>query len=334
MIEKTELITQHSATEKSWHRFQDNRKRDWGLYGIDTGIHPLNLLIGGWIPTKLTTIGGRSGAGKSALVVQMFKEGSRVANGRRAEFLFFTWEMESSYIVDRHVCNTVGITNRMLQQGAKLLGENTMVDIKSAYNDASKLSVSYQEMSTDIEHVKLLTKKFTEECAEKSKAEGIHVQPVVIIDYVQMSQFEGNGLRTYGIGDFMNGAKKIANETGASFCIFAQLKRTSDDKDMPERNDFADSQSIEMASDNLLLIHRPEYNGIETIKDPETGLELPSEGKMLIRALKGRDFGTGDILINCDVKYFRFWDINHDWGYEYHHLYESKDFWLNYFNLG
>jgi replicative DNA helicase len=333
MEEVKELISQHEATTKSWDRFQDNRKREWGLYGIDMGIHPLNLLVGGWIPTKLTTIGGRSGSGKTALVTQMLRAGARVVNGRRAEFLFFTWEMESSYLIDRHVCNTVGITNRMLQQGAKLLGDGKLQEIKDAYAEAASLPVTYQEMSTDINHVKMLTKQFVDRCVEKGIAEGTKIQPVIIIDYVQMSQFEGAGLRTYGIGDFMNGAKKIGNDTGASFCIFAQIKRTADDKNMPERNDFADSQSIEMASDNLILIHRPEYNGVDIIEDPETKLEIPSEGKMLIRALKGRDFGTGDVLINCDVKYFRFWDQNHNFNYEYHHLYEEKEFWLEYFNF-
>jgi len=332
-IGNPELISQHTATRKSWERFQDNRKRDWGLYGIDTGIHPLNLLIGGWIPTKVTTIGGRSGTGKTALTTQMFPAGARVVNGKRAEYLFFTWEMESSYLVDRDVCNEVGITNRMLQQGAKLLGDNKLTQIKEAYGAAAKLPVTYQEMSTDINHVNALVHEFARNCEEKGKVEGVHVHPVVIIDYVQMSQFEGSGLRTYGIGDFMNGAKKIANDTGASFCIFAQISRGADNKDMPDRGDFADSQAIEMASDNLILLHRPEYNGVEIINDPATGDDIPSENKMLIRALKGRDFGTGDVLINCDVKYFRFWDLDHDWDYEYHHLYQERKFWLEYFGF-
>jgi replicative DNA helicase len=333
MEEIKELISQHEATEKSWNRFKENRKREWGLYGIDMGIHPLNLLVGGWLPTKLTTIGGRSGSGKTALVTQMLQAGARVVNKRRAEFLFFTWEMESSYLIDRHVCNTVGITNRMLQQGAKLLGDKKLQEIKDAYSEAAALPVTYQEMSTDINHVKMLTKQFVDRCKEKEIAEGTKIQPVIIIDYVQMSQFEGAGLRTYGIGDFMNGAKKIANDTGAAFCIFAQISRAADSKDMPERGDFADSQSIEMASDNLILIHRPEYNGVDIINDPESGMDIPSEGKMLIRALKGRDFGIGDVLINCEVKYFRFWDQNHAFDYEYHHLYEDKNFWLDYFGF-
>lgn len=41
------LIRQSEASEKAFKRFSDNREREWGLYGVDTGIHPLNMLIGG-----------------------------------------------------------------------------------------------------------------------------------------------------------------------------------------------------------------------------------------------------------------------------------------------
>jgi replicative DNA helicase len=329
-----ELTSQQDAALKSWERFTENRKREWGLYGIDTGIHPLNLLIGGWIPNKVTTIGARSGIGKTALTTQIFKHGSRVQNGKRAEFLFCTWEMESSYLIDRHISHEVGLTGRMLHQGAKLLGDKTMERIKAAYTDAKRLPVWYQEMSTNIDTLTVLIRDFVKTVHEKAKIEGVIIQPVIVIDYIQMAQFEGAGLRTYGIGDFMNGVKKLANDTGATFVIFAQIKRAADDKDMPERNDFADSQSIEMASDNLVLLHRPEYNGIPVIQDPRTGENIDSDGKMLIRVLKGRDFGIGDVLINCDIKFYRFWDITHSmWNFEYWKLYEDQDFWLSHFKL-
>jgi replicative DNA helicase len=329
------LIQQGVAVEDSWNRFQENRQREWGLSGVDTGIHPLNLLIGGWLPRKVTVVGARSGIGKTAMVTPVVSAGSRVINGRRAAFLFCTWEMSASYLVDRHICHSVGITNRFLHQGAKLLGQGKLDAIKSAYKEATKLPVTYQEMSTDINQLSAAIRTFCEEQKEISKIEGVEIQPVVIIDYIQMAQFEGAGLRTYGIGDFMNKSKSLANETGCSFLIFAQIKRSADDKDMPERNDFADSQSIEMASDNLILLHRPEYNGINIIKDPRTGDDTDSRMKMLIRVLKGRDFGTGDVLINCDIKYYRFWDIDHDsWDYQYWNLYDNKDFWMDHFFKG
>ncbi|KKL11045.1 hypothetical protein LCGC14_2549720, partial [marine sediment metagenome] len=44
---------------------------------------------------------------------------------------------------------------------------------------------------------------------------------------------------------------------------------------------------------------------------------------------------TGDILINCDIKYYRFWDIDHDsWDYEYWNLYSDEKFWMDHFFSG
>ncbi len=334
-MEKIELISQATAAKVSWDRFQNNREKEWGLMGVDCGIHPLNLLIGGWVPSKVTVVGARSGIGKTAMTVPIFSAGGRVLNNRRASFLFCSWEMSSSYLIDRHICSSVGITNRFLHQGAKLLGDSKLKEIKSAYKKAVKLPVVYQEMSTNIDTLKSVIIEFVETQEEQAQIEGIDIQPVIVIDYIQLASFEGAGLRTYGIGDFMNGCKAIANQTGCSFLIFAQIRRSADDKDIPARNDFADSQSIEMASDNLILLHRPEYNGVNIIQDPRTGDNVSSENKMLIRVLKGRDFGTGDILIQNHIKYYRFWDIDHDsWDYEYWNLYSDEKFWLDHFFSG
>jgi replicative DNA helicase len=326
------VITQKEATDKSWSRFQQNLNSEWGLAGADTGIHDLNMMIGGWVPGKVTTIAARSGMGKTATTTQMFQAGERITSSRRAEYLFFTWEMAASYLVDRHVCNVVGITNKMLTQGAKLLDTKQMGVIKQAYGTASILPVTYQQISTNIDIVKRVAAEFVKRCMEKSKVEGVYVQPVVVIDYIGMAQFDKQGLRTYGIGDFMTGCKNFANETGAAFCIFAQINRSSDQKELPDRADLSDSQSIENASDNLLLLHRPEYYGQALIN--RSGEDtIPSEGKAILKAWKGRDLGTSEYITNCDIKYSRFWSEGHNFTQKYWELYEDKNFWIKQFGL-
>ena len=116
--------------------------------------------------------------------------------------------------------------------------------------------------------------------------------------------------------------------------MYSQINRSSDEKDIPSRSDFSDSQSIENAADNLILLHRPEYNNIATIYNPETGEQEDSRGKMLLRVLKCRDFGTGDKLIGCDIKHFRFYDLNMEHGYHYWDMYSDPQFWKSYFKLG
>lgn len=334
MNDKTiQLISQVEATTESWERFKTNREREWGLFGHDMGIHPFNLSLGGWIPKKVTTIAGRSGHGKTALVTPMFDAGARVLNGRRAEFLFFSWEMGASYIVDRHICNKAGITLRMLNQGAKLLDGKLLDQLKVYFNEARKLPVTYQQMSLNIETLKAIAYEFVEECERRSAVEGVDIQPVIVVDYVGMAQFEAMGLRTYGIGDFMNGFKQFCNVTGASGLIFAQINRSADDKQVPDKSDLSDSQAIEMASDSLVIVHRPEYNGEKFLWDPKEEKEISSENKMLVRVVKGRDYGIGDFVIESDMKYFRFHDKAHTHDFKYWELYSDKNFWLDHFGL-
>jgi len=324
-----DLIGQRAAVIKSHERFQFNRESEWGLYGHDIGIHPLNMMIGGVIPSKVTTIASRSGHGKTAMTTQMFDAGRRVLRGRRINYIFFTWEMESSYLVDRHICYKTGITNRMLGQGAKLLGKEFMSDINSAYKDAASLRVVYQQYATNISKVREIFLKFAEETAEQAEEEGIEIIPVAVIDYIGMAQGEGkNNLKTYDIADFVNGTKKIANETNGSFILIAQLSRGTDNKELPQRSDLSDSAAIENASDNLVLLYRPDYVGVEEIRDPETGFNVPASHKMLMRVLKSREFGIGDKLLNCDVAYNRFYDQHHTWDFPYWDMYSDKDFWM------
>lgn len=331
MIE--DLLSQKEAAQLAYDRFVNNRNSEYGLLGHDTGIHDLNMMIGGWIPKKVTTIAGRSGMGKTAVTTPMIKAGSRVLNNKRCEFMFCSWEMSGDYIVDRVVCNETGLSSLMLTQGAKLLSEERYSEVKKAFFEAKKAPVHYQQLSTDISSIRVMFLEFVEKCKELEKFEGVEIIPVCIIDYVGMAKFDGSGLRTYGIADFMNGAKQIANETGGAFCILAQIGRGADEKALPQKSDLADSRTIEDASDNLVLIHRPEYNNVGVITNPDTGLEEDSRGKMLLRVAKGRDFGTGDKLINCSMKNYRFWSLDHEYDTPYWDLYNNKDFWLNHFNL-
>ena len=332
-VKLDELTTQNQATEKSVKRFEENRKRDWGLLGIDTGIHDLNLAIGGWIPGKLTTIAGRSGTGKTSVSVPFFDKGGETVNGRRAEFLFFTWEMSPDYLVDRHIAHVSGIDNRLLTQGARLLEKPDLLKIKKAYKHADQLPVTYQEMALDISKVQFLFGQFADRCKEKSRAQGVEIMPVAIIDYVNMAMFEGAGLRTYGIQEFMNGLKKMVNKEGGAACVFAQINRSADEKGVPTRADLSDSQHIENASDNLIILHRPEHHGVTEIDNPLSGETVDAANKMLLRLVKCRDGAVGDVLMHCDISLHRYWSWMHKPNEDYSKLYTDTSFWMNHFKL-
>lgn len=319
---KEELIEQTTAVTKSIERFKNNLTRPIGLYGHDCGVHPINMAIGGLIRGKFTTIAGRSGSGKSGLEVQMLSGISRVTNGIRGKALIFSWELTSDYIVDRYISYFTGLTNRALTQGVKLLSASQKSIVNEAYKTAKSMPIVYHEYSTNIRTVKRISEKFIADCGDS--------HPVIIVDYLGLAEIQGGQLKTYGIADFVNGLKAIANQTGATVVLLVQINRSSDEKENgPDRTDLSDSQAIEQASDNVVIIHRPEHFGIATIKDHSTGSELPSKGLCLVKVEKSRDYGQSQFLMRCDVALNRFWAMEDDWNTRYWNRYADEEFWKN-----
>ena len=326
--EKIRLVNQRAAVDESRNILRDNISRDWGLYGIDTGIHDLNMKIGGWIPKKVTVIAARSGHGKTSMTTPVFDVGSRDTGNRKPAFLFFSWETDPSQLVNRYVSYKVGVTLRQITQGAKLLGEKTREKIYAAYDEAYKLPIVYEPISLDIDKVKKVFYDFANKCEIKS-THGLHYQPIMVVDYIGLAKFVKNDIRSYDVADFVNGVKSLMNDTYGSALLLAQIKRASDEREFPVRNDLSDSQSIEQAADNLIIFHRPEYNYVRQIRNPETGENMDSKGKGLLRILKARDYGIGDVIIGCDIKYNRFYNLSHTWDFPYWNMYNDKEFWLN-----
>lgn len=324
------LRSQKIAATTSMIKIEENRNREWGLFGRDTGIHDLNLATGGILPTEVITIAGRSGHGKTACLTPLAWASERDKDVL-SEFCMFSWEMAAYKLVDRMVTYKTGLTNRDLMMGARLLSEKSMDGIKSIIERAKGIRIAYQEKSIGAEEVCAIFEKFCEDCKRKEDEDGKKRHPIGIIDYIGLADLDASGIRTYGIGDFYKMVKQICNKTGGSFVILAQINRGSDNKDFPDRGDLSDSQAIENSSDVLGIIHRPEYLGNSLMKDPKTGEEISSRGKALFRVQKGRSFGVGDFAVSCDISKYRFWSLDHEFDYNYWELYSQENFWKKHF---
>lgn len=324
------IISQKSAVDISVREFNEVSNSQPKLTGADTGIHDINMAIGGHIRKKLTTIAGRSGHGKTASVIPMFKSSERIVGNKKPAYMFLTWEMASEEVVSRYICHEVGLSWRTIYQMPWLLTNDQKNEVKIAYEKARNLPIVYQEMSTSFSHIRELSNWFVDSCNKLEKRDGVEVVPVMIIDYIGMAKFEGpNELRTYKVSELMNNLKGLSKMNDQHTIALAQINRSADDKDMPNRNDLSDSQGIEQASDNLFILHRPEYQGIQHID--VGGEKMPSKDKVMFRLLKGRSVGIGDIVMNCEARHSRFWSLNHSHNFEYWNMYDDPNFWKNYF---
>lgn len=314
----TEIIPQSEAIIASRKRFNTNFKRPIGLYGHDSGLHPVNMAIGGLVPGKFTVMAARSGTGKTALSVAMQRGVARTTNGRNARMLMCTWELTSDYMVDRQISYKTGLTNRMLTQGIKILTPEQIAEIKKAYDAAKAMPVWYHEYSTDINRLGKVIEGFVKDCGDD--------HPVIVIDYLGLANLLGSQLKTYGIADFVNGLKKICNKTKASIVLLVQINRLSDSKDRPEKTDISDSQTIENAADNIIIWHSPEHIGKDTLEMID-GTVMPSAGKIHGNVVKSRDYGVSEFVMNANVACNRFWANEHIFEFEYWKLYDNEDFW-------
>jgi replicative DNA helicase len=327
----SELVSQRESVKKSHSRYNESLTRATGLYGISTGDHTLNMVSGGHVPTKITTFAGRSGSsGKTATLIALGKAAGEVVNGRRAEILCNSWELSSDFLIDRAVCYEVGITLSQLRYPSTL-NKETKEAIESAYERVAKWPIHYHHKSSSIEECKRVMDNFLKEIRRKESMEGVKIQPVMALDFIgrikDSSQYRGS--KTYSIEHFMMELKQYNNETGFCSYILAQILRSADSKEFPELEDIKDSSAIEENSDNLIIAHRPEYYGKETIKNPRTGEVMPSRNRILKRIVKCRESFPQDVVDHVDMKYFRFWADGFSWDYDYNELYSNEDFWKN-----
>lgn len=326
------LITQRSAVDKSFKRFNDNLTREVGLFGTDTGHHQLNLIINGWVPTKITTLAARSGFGKSGCITPMLPALGKIVNGRRSEMLMYSWEMSADTMADRSVCYETGLKLNELRY-SRVLPEQLRQRVNKAYANAASFPVKYHQHTTNIDTVLRTNDIFLDEIRKKEAIEGVKIQPVIVIDYIGMATGSAKyGNRTYDLGNFMQLLKQYCNDTGACVFNLAQINRTADIKEYPEVSDLSDSQFIEQNSDTVIIGHRPEYYRKETMKDPEGG-EIPSAGKALLRVVKNREGEVKDYIVNCDISKFRFWHRDMEFGQDYTKLYKDEQFWKNIMGL-
>ena len=327
------IVRQSDAVNISFENFRGKLTGPIELPGADIGIHDLNMAIGGHIRKKLTTIAGRSGMGKTATIIPMFESSNRVVCGRKPTFMFLTWESPAEEIVDRYISFKTGLPWRNLFQLTRLLSRSQIADIERYYSEASSLPIVYQELSTDYDHIRKLVRWFTEVCNKKQEGEkNVELIPVIILDYIGMAKLSGSReSRTSKLSELMNQLKGLAKEFDCHIIPLAQINRSADSKDLPGRDDLSDSQGIEQASDNLIVIHRPEYQGNETITID--GRTETSKGKAMFRILKGRSFGTGDIITNCDIRSNRFWSLSHTDDFKFWELYDDELFWKKTFGI-
>ena len=252
-----------------------------------------DMLNGGLRPGKVYVIAARPSVGKSAFAGAIGLHCARAG----LPTLFLSQEMPEDELADRALANLGGIDFGRLQIGRMqdidwpLLSEAVELGTKLPFwvDDEPGLTIS----------------------AIRRKAHAVRGVKVLILDYLQLSEAQGNHANRNGaIEEISRGIKRLAKELGCAVLLLSQLNRKVEERPhkRPTMADLRDSGAIEQDADVVLFLFPIKERKSEHCI--EVGLDVG----------KNRQGRNGSFALN-------FWGAHMRWGestYRLKDLLESK----------
>lgn len=264
-----------------------------GLTGIGTGFIALNNLTAGWQNGELTILAARPAMGKSALMMQLARNGAVIHDKAVA---VFSLEMPKK-----------GLINRMISNESEIFLSKIN---KKSLNDVDKGVIGSKLGQLKMAKIHIDDTPALSITAFRSKAirmKQLYGIELIIIDYLQLMQgnFGGkNGNRDQEIGQITRGLKAVAKELDIPVIALCQLSRAADmngGAHRPRLSDLRESGNIEQDADNVFFLYRPAYYGL---KDKDKNL-ISEEMAELICA-KNRNGETTTLYLRWRGNVMRF----------------------------
>ncbi len=252
---------------------------------IRSYLNNLDNFIWGWSPGEFIVLAAATSMGKTAFALEVFK--NNFCQG--VPSMFFSLEMRD-----------VLLTTRML-------ATQSCVDLDSI----RRKRMSEQDRSDMHKTVGLFEDKpfwidyksrgLNRICNQIRKHVIRHGVKLVIIDYLQLMEYEGNaGNREQEISKITRGLKEIAVELEVVIIALSQINRSNKQRNnkRPILSDLRESGSIEQDADTVIFVYRPMYYNIED--------KRPDVEKSELIIAKGRNCGVGNVDVTFISKIAKF----------------------------
>lgn len=228
-----------------------SRTKNPGIRGSSWGVPEIDRATGGKNGGDLWVIGGRPGAGKTALVCN-----SILADGLNGvPALLIEREMRTQELMERLISIDTGVPNTNLR-----LGVLTQEQIDLVYNSLNKLKklpiyIDTNYRASDPYYIEATVNKFRNQ----------HGIEVVYLDYIQLLA-ERDETQTQEIGRLSRLFKIMANELNICSILLSQLNRNVESRDnkRPLLSDMRQSGALEEDADFAIGLYRDEYYNKET----------------------------------------------------------------------
>jgi replicative DNA helicase len=270
------------------------------LYGTTTGSKKLDDHTGALHGGEVTVVAARPGMGKTAYALFMLK-GAATAG---VNSLIFSLEMTQTELVDRMIIqeSNGSIDNRDLRKGSLTMNE-VLLKQEIEYK-ISKLPITLSDKPQTPSSIRNAARKW------KKGLKG--ERGVVYIDYLQImdSDYDGGkgSIREQEVAKMSKALKRLSKELDMPVVVLCQLSREVDKRPnkRPQTSDLRESGAIEQDADNVWMLYRDAYYGIET--NDETGDS--TEGVMEIILAKNRHGARGVVKMFHNKQLSNFYDNN------------------------
>ena len=257
------------------------------LTGITTGIPMLDDMTNGWQRGDLIILAARPSVGKSALAMSLARAASLSA-ASKVSTAFISLEMSGDQLVMRLLCSEASVNMQRARRGR--MDDRDWKDVTKAHGRFAEagihISTAHSVTASDIRSsVRHLATKLT----KTDKPLGL-----VIIDYITLVQLPGKTEYRRELGDLAKSLKNLGGELNCAMIVLSQLSRKVEDRKVrrPMLSDLRESGELEQHADCVLLIYRPEVDGIEY--DEQRQISTKNLAELILA--KQRNGPTGTVL--------------------------------------
>lgn len=247
-----EFVTAQEVVSKVTNKLkitQNDENKNKFCIGITTGYNTLDRYTQGWQKGSLVILAARPSVGKTAFAINLMYNAA--SDGKAVAF--FSLEMDAESICRRLISAVAGINSTFLSTGN--LQSDDWMALEVARTKLSKAKIFIDDTSAQkLNDIRTKAKKLKASHPDLS---------AIFIDYLGLITTNaklGEVSRSIEVGEISRSLKSLARELDIPVVCLSQLSRANEKSArQPILSDLRDSGSIEQDADQVLFIHRDDY---------------------------------------------------------------------------
>jgi len=260
--------------------------------GIPFGIPSLDRITTGAQPGWYYLIGARPGEGKTAMMLQHIKAGTKA--GYKCGL--FSIEMSAQDLVLRLFCVASGVGSLSMRTGN--IPDNAWGSIVDAATEISRMNVEVRDLEKQNVHSLPIIAR---QMLIRNKVDWF------CLDYLQLVEGDSKHAKTQReqINQISGTIRDLCRELNKPWVVAAQLNRNNQSRDdsRPKLGDFKESGNLEQDAVSALLLNNP---------PPKEHVSIHQPRKAEIIIAKARFLPTAVLPVMWDGQNQKFFDIAED----------------------